>query len=160
MKVPAGKRRGVDGLIGAVAGEGRGCALHGSAHQASAGAAAVAGGDVERADGRGRGVDVGGVDLVPAIAGVADPARAVVAADLGGDELPLLGVGNAAGKGVGHLGEQLGRLAVGGAVGHAEADAADADAGGGAAGGHQGFVGTGGAEDFGEDAVAASAATE
>jgi len=37
-------------------------------------------------------------------------------------------------------------LAVSGAVGHAEADATGADAGGGAAGGEQGFVGAGGAK--------------
>src|ERR1039458_8699753 len=151
---PRRQGRGVDGLIGAVAGEGCGCALHGPAHQTSAGATAVAGGDVKSAYGGRRGVDVGGVDFIPTITGIAKPARAVVAAYLCRNKLPLLGVGNSTGEGVGHLGEELGRLAVGGAVGHAKADATHAEVGRGAAGSHHGFVGTGGAENFRENTVA------
>src|SRR5664280_1482737 len=116
--------------------------------------ATVAGGDVERAHSGRRGADVRGIDFIPAVTGVAKPARAVVAGDLCRNEFPLLRVGDSAGEGVGHLGEQLGRLAVGGPVGHTEADATGADAGRGAAGSQDGFVRTGGAEDLRENAVA------
>src|ERR1019366_6566990 len=84
------QRGGVDGLIGAVAGERSGCALHGPAHQTSASPATVAGGDVESADGGRRGVDVGGVDFIPTITGIAKPTGTVVAAHLCRDEFPLL----------------------------------------------------------------------
>src|ERR1039458_2195529 len=101
----AGARRGGGGgLAGAVRAD---CALHGPAHQTSASPATVAGGDVESAAGGRRGVDVGGVDFIPTTTGIAKPTGTVVAAHLCRDEFPLLGVGNSAGEGIGHLGEEF-----------------------------------------------------